>query len=194
MYTNHLTIHNEDAANAAIALSTVLGLVANFSFHIPGGVAGPLTTLATALVLKLFDSWLRRVESKKAARDSAEAVVAASPSQVLVVDDEDVMHTLATKLEGVATIHAWSRADTFMKLAKHKHIKIILLDLKLPDVRDIQTFAKEVRDVAGAEMKIIVTSGVEKAPFIAKNIKAICMIKPIQLDQLAKAISDALSS
>lgn len=194
------TQHSDAAILGSTALGLLLGPAADVVAGVPAVIAGPVVTLLAGVILKIVDHWIRRREQRDAT--AAAAVIAAAsaptgPPRVLVVDDEDSSHLVAAhaaEIAGATLVHASTARAALVALSRDRGVRLVLLDLRLPDSGPARAFAQEIRDAAPAGARVIVLSGVDSAEETARLIGAECLTKPISSDTLAAAMRTALAA
>lgn len=198
---------HDHTSDLGIAAATILGLVVgpvigpavHVATAIPAAAVGPLATLVVGGVLKLVDYGIRRREARDAA-DHAERVARASvpsgPPRVLVVEDDEVQHisvAQAAEAVGCAIERASTARETFRALARDRGIRLVLLDLYLPDGGPVSAFAADVRAASPQGCVIVVVSGHESGADIAAKIGARFLLKPAGADVLTDVMREALT-
>lgn len=200
---------HDHASDVGIASAAIVGLVVNsiaghaiaVATAIPHEAVGPLTTVLIACVLKLVDHGIKRREARDAA-DHAERVARASvpsgPPRVLVVEDEEAQQVSAAQAAesvGCAIERATTARETFRALARDRGIRIVLLDLYLPDGGPVSAFAADVRAAAPPACAIVVVSGdAANGPRVAAMIGARFVLKPAGADVLIDVMRESLAS
>ena len=198
---------NDHHSDIGIAFATITGLVVNsiagapiaLATSIPHEAVGPLTTVLVACVLKLVDHGIKRREARAAADDAeriARASVPSGPPRALVIDDDETAHLIAVHAAeaiGCTVEHASTARAALGALARDRGIRLVLLDLRLPDSGPSLAWAREIRAAAHPDARVIVVSGVDGASDAAKAIGATCLLKPHSIDTLAGAMRAALT-
>lgn len=198
---------HDHASDVAILGSAFVGLVVDrvagsaisVATTIPHDAIAPLTTAVVALTLKLVDHVIKTREARDAA-DHAERVARASvpsgPPRVLVVEDDEVQHISAAQAAeavGCAIERASTARETFRALARDRGIRLVLLDLYLPDGGPVSAFAADVRAASPQGCVIVVVSGHESGADIAAKIGARFLLKPAGADVLTDVMREALT-
>ncbi len=199
---------HDHAADVGVAVAVVSGLVTDrlaghaiaLATAIPHDAVGPLVTVLVGATLRLVDSALRRREARAAADDAeriARASVPAGPPRALVVDDDETAHLIAAHAAeaiGCTVEHASTARAALGALARDRGIRLVLLDLRLPDSGPSLAWAREIRAAAHPDARVIVVSGVDGAGDAAASIGAAVLLKPHSIDTLADAMRAALST
>lgn len=198
---------HDHASDVAILGSAFVGLVVDrvagsaisVATTIPHDAIAPLTTAVVALTLKLVDHVIKTREARAAA-EHAERVARASappgPPRVLVVEDDEVQHisvAQAAEAVGCAIERASTARETFRALARDRGIRLVLLDLYLPDGGPVSAFAADVRAASPQGCVIVVVSGHESGADIAAKIGARFLLKPAGADVLTDVMREALT-
>ncbi len=198
---------HDHAADIGVSLAIVTGLVVErvaghalaLATAIPHEAIGPVTTVLVGLTLRIVDGALKRREVRAAADDAeriARASVPSGPPRALVIDDDETAHLIAVHAAeaiGCTVEHASSARAALGALARDRGIRLVLLDLRLPDSGPALAWAREIRAAAHPDARIVVVSGVDGASDAAKAIGATCLLKPHSIDTLADAMRAALT-
>ena len=114
--------------------------------------------------------------------------------RVLVIDDEPAlreMYRRSLKLAGFDVVVAESGPDGLGKLREDKSIRLVLLDLNMPDM-DGWGFRSEQRaDPAISEVPTIIVTGAPLAQVVQQELHATdYLLKPVGRDHLISVVSD----
>ena len=86
------------------------------------------------------------------------------PKKVLVVDDSKLLHRMfEMMLRGFPLVHAFDGREALDRLAEHKDIELILLDINMPRMNGLEflTAVKAHPEFARIPVVIITTEGTE---------------------------------
>jgi CheY-like chemotaxis protein len=109
---------------------------------------------------------------------------------VLVVDDDaDVRELLKIILEaaGYRVNVAADGLDALEQINAGSRPSLILLDLMMPRL-DGEQFVKRIRAGVFKDIPIIVLSGHSAAEKISAELNAVCLMKPVEVDELLRTI------
>ncbi len=199
MNDHHSDLGIAFAALTGLFVNSVAGHAIAVATAIPHEAVGPLTTVLVACALKLVDFGLARRRAREDA-DHAERVARASvpsgPVRILAIEDEEggqlvVAH--AAEQIGAAVEHATTVRAALVALARDRGLRLVVLDLGLPGAGSSSTWAREVRDAAPPDARILVVSGRDEAAEVAAKIGAACLLKPHSIDTLADAMRAAIA-
>ena len=199
LHTRLTWLLDHPAAHAALhgAGATSLGLMLPHTgplYVLLAGIAAAGGSAIVAVLRSYLNPIAAAAGTAHAQRWTPAPITPPGPRRVLVVDDEHTLHDLASLLPDVATEHARPAYETLRALARDRGISVVLLDLGLPDVRSIEGFARDVRAAAPPGCVVIVTSGRNDAPGIARAINARCLMKPFSLDELTAACAPTVAA
>lgn len=198
---------HDHAADIGVSIAIVSGLVTErvaghalaLATALPHDAIGPITTVLVGITLRLVDGALKRREARAAADDAERIALASVPSgppRALVVDDDETAHMIAAHAAeqvGCTVEHASTARACLGALARDRGIRLVLLDLRLPDSGPSLAWAREVRASAHPDARIVVVSGIDGAARTAEAIGATCLMKPHSIDTLADAMRAALA-
>ncbi|HUJ24491.1 MAG TPA: response regulator [Myxococcales bacterium] len=86
------------------------------------------------------------------------------PKKVLVVDDSKLLHRMfEMMLRGYPLVHAYDGREALDRLAEHKDVDLILLDINMPRMNGLEFLAavKANAELAKIPVVIITTEGTE---------------------------------
>jgi two-component system chemotaxis response regulator CheY len=86
------------------------------------------------------------------------------PKKVLVVDDSKLLHRMfEMMLRGYPLVHAYDGREALDRLAEHKDVDLILLDINMPRMNGLEFLAavKANAEMARIPVVIITTEGTE---------------------------------
>ena len=86
------------------------------------------------------------------------------PKKVLVVDDSKLLHRMfEMMLRGFPLVHAYDGREALDRLAEHKDVDLILLDINMPRMNGLEFLAarQERPELAHIPVVIITTEGTE---------------------------------
>ena len=86
------------------------------------------------------------------------------PKKVLVVDDSKLLHRMfEMMLRGFPLVHAFDGREALDRLAEHKDVELILLDINMPRMNGLEflTAVKAHPEFARIPVVIITTEGAE---------------------------------
>src|SRR6202171_5868355 len=86
------------------------------------------------------------------------------PKKVLVVDDSKLLHRMfEMMLRGFPLVHAFDGREALDRLAEHKDVELILLDINMPRMNGLEflTAVKAHPEFARIPVVIITTEGTE---------------------------------
>jgi CheY-like chemotaxis protein len=114
--------------------------------------------------------------------------------RVLVVDDEPIMRTLfrrSLQSAGFEVIVAEDGTDALQKLRGDPEIRLVLLDLNMPEM-DGREFREEQRaDPQLKEIPTVIVTGEPLAKLVQSELHAAeYLLKPVGRDHLISVVSD----
>jgi len=113
--------------------------------------------------------------------------------KVLIVDDDaDTREALAEALTeaGFAVERAASGKQALERMEEHGEPDVILLDLRMPEMDGAQLLER----MRSPHPRVIVLTGDSSAQLVRFARSAKVLAKPIDLDQLEKAVEDACAA
>ena len=200
---------HDHASDVGIASAAIAGLLVDqlaghaiaVATAIPHEAVGPLTTVLVACTLKLVDFGIARRKAREDAEHAAKVARASipdGPERVLVIEDDEAQQVSAAQAAesvGCAIERATTARETFRALARDRGIRLVLLDLHLPDGGPVSAFAADVRAAAPPACVIVVVSGDDKnGPRVAAKIGARFVLKPAGADVLIDVMRESLAS
>ena len=109
---------------------------------------------------------------------------------ILVIDDDaDIREMMKIVLEadGYQVNVAADGVEALEQLKGGSRPALIILDLMMPGL-DGEQFVKQVRTGVFADVPIVVLSGHSAAERKADELNAICLMKPVEVDELLKTV------
>jgi CheY-like chemotaxis protein len=115
---------------------------------------------------------------------------------LIVEDDESIAEVLSIRLQrqGFQTLRASTGAEA-LSLAREQLPRLVLLDLRLPDIDGFSICQTLVDDPATCGMPVIILSGMERPDIVRRSREAGCRYyvrKPYDPDALLALIQHAL--
>jgi CheY-like chemotaxis protein len=107
---------------------------------------------------------------------------------ILVIDDDaDIREMMKIVLEadGYQVNVAADGVEALEQLKGGSRPSLIILDLMMPGL-DGEQFVKQIRSGVFADVPIVVLSGHSAAERKAEELSAICLMKPVEVDELLK--------
>jgi len=107
---------------------------------------------------------------------------------ILIAEDNDInfrFYNLILKNEFIEILHAWNGAEAVDLCKSHPEIKLIMMDLKMPEMNGFEA-TRQIKSLRG-DLPIIVVTAHSGSDEHQKAIDAGCddlMIKPIKKDLL----------
>jgi DNA-binding NtrC family response regulator len=114
--------------------------------------------------------------------------------QVLVIDDDEAIRELVTQvlLDEGYDVRAAGSGRAALSLLRHERATMMVLDLKMADM-DGETFLGESHQVAGADIPVLLLSGVADLDGHAARLGADeALAKPFDLDDLVATVDRLL--
>jgi DNA-binding NtrC family response regulator len=119
------------------------------------------------------------------------------PKKVLVVDDSKLLHRMfEMMLRGFPLVHAYDGREALDRLAEHKDVELILLDINMPRMNGVEVL-KDVKKIDESIAVIMVTAN-EQVSLAADALKSGAfgyVPKPFDfryLDHMVASIFDGL--
>jgi signal transduction histidine kinase/HD-like signal output (HDOD) protein/CheY-like chemotaxis protein len=179
----------EEGKGTGLGLSTSYGIVQGHSGEIAvDSEEGKWTEVRVVLPL---DSMAAKEDAK-----NGKAAVAASPSAVLVVDDEEHIREIlreALEASGYPADTASDGQEALRKLAKGRY-RLMLLDIRMPS-RSGLSLLSAIRGKVG-RMPVIVLTGMAAPEELAEALAlgaARCVRKPFQIESLLALVREVLA-
>src|SRR5262245_25799643 len=109
---------------------------------------------------------------------------------ILVIDDDaDIREMMKIVLEadGYQVNVAADGVEALEQLQGGSRPSLIILDLMMPGL-DGEQFVKQIRSGIFADVPIVVLSGHCAAERKAEELNAVCLMKPVEVDELLKTV------
>jgi two-component system, chemotaxis family, chemotaxis protein CheY len=120
------------------------------------------------------------------------------PKKVLVVDDSKLLHRMfEMMLRGFPLVHAYDGREALDRLAEHKDVDLILLDVNMPRMNGLEflTAVKAHPEFARIPVVIITTEGTEDDTQRGLSAGAAAYVKkPFRNEELIGVITKLTAS
>jgi two-component system, chemotaxis family, chemotaxis protein CheY len=115
------------------------------------------------------------------------------PRKILVVDDSKLLHKMYQVVLGsFALVHANDGREALARLAEHRDIDLVLLDINMPNMNGIEVLTRLGAEALHVSVSVIVisTEGKDEDVVRALRLGAVAYIKkPFQREQVLDVIT-----